>query len=203
MMGFRYACFVSYCHGQHELMKGFIDQLKTALKAELELLMNEELYIDEERLSPGYRYNEELARAICQSVCMIVVYSPKYERQEYCVREFEGMEQLEKKRGQLLGATADEARSFIIPIILRGDDDVPERIKRYRHYANFSRFTLAMPDIIRNPAYVEEIRKIATVIYEQYNSFRVAGADPSTLCTEFQLPPASEVVAWRPQFVNR
>ena len=87
MMGFRYACFVSYCHGQHELMKGFIDQLKTALKAELELLMNEELYIDEERLSPGYRYNEELARAICQSVCMIVVYSPKYERQEVlCAR---------------------------------------------------------------------------------------------------------------------
>ena len=39
-------------------MKGFIDQLKAALKAELELLMNEELYIDEERLSPGYRYNE-------------------------------------------------------------------------------------------------------------------------------------------------
>ncbi len=68
-----YACFVSYCHGQYDLVKGFIDQLKTALKSELDALMDEELYIDEERLRPGYHYNEELARAICQSVCMVVV----------------------------------------------------------------------------------------------------------------------------------
>jgi TIR domain len=202
-MAFKYACFISYCHGQYDLVKGFIDQLKTALKAELETLMSEELYIDEERLQPGFHYNEALARAICESVCMIVVYSPKYERQEYCVREFEGMEQLEKKRGNLLGAAANPERGFIIPVILRGDDDVPERIKRYAHYANFSRFTLAMPDMIRNPVYVEEIRKIAKVIYQHYKAFLSAGADPCTLCSGFQLPSASEVKPWRPQFVNR
>jgi TIR domain len=202
-MAFKYACFISYCHGQYDLVKGFIDQLKTALKAELEPLMAEELYIDEERLQPGYHYNEALARAICESVCMIVVYSPKYERQEYCMREFEGMEQLEKKRGHLLGATADPQRGFIIPIILRGDDDVPERIKKYTHYTNFSRFTLAMPDMIRNPVYVEEIQKIAKAIYQHYKTFSSAGADPCSLCSGFQLPLGSEVRPWRPLFVNR
>ena len=34
-MAFKHACFISYCHGQHDLIKGFIDQLKSALKAEL------------------------------------------------------------------------------------------------------------------------------------------------------------------------
>jgi hypothetical protein len=58
---------ISYCHGQYELVKGFIYQLKTALKAELETLMQEDLYIDEEH-RPGYHYNEALARAICESV---------------------------------------------------------------------------------------------------------------------------------------
>jgi hypothetical protein len=202
-MAFKYACFISYCHGQYELVKGFMDQLKAALKSELEPLLDEEVYIDEERLKAGYRYNEELAKAICQSVCMVVVYSPKYERHEYCIREFEGMEKLEQRRWELLGAARNDARGFIIPIVLRGGEDVPARIKENKHYADFSRFTLATPDIIRNPEYVVEIRKIANVIYEQFKTFRDAGADPCTLCPGFKLPQASEVVAWRPQFVNR
>lgn len=202
-MALKYACFISYCHGQYDLVKGFMDQLKAALKSELEPLLDEEVYIDEERLKPGFKYNEALAKAICQSICMIVVYSPKYTRHEYCVREFEGMEKLEQQRLQLLGAGADDERGFIIPIVLRGSDEVPERITRKRHYANFSRFSLASPDIVRNPEYVEEIRKIADVIYEWYKAFNGASADPCTLCTGFKLPHASEVVAWRPQFVNR
>jgi hypothetical protein len=202
-MAFKYSCFVSYCHGQYDLVKGFMDQLKAALKAELEPLLDEEVYVDEERLRPGYRYNEALAKAICQSLCMIVVYSPRYERHEYCIREFEGMEQLEARRRQMLGAAAVNASGFIIPIILRGGDDVPERIKQHVHYADFSKFSLASADIIHNPEYIEHIRKIAAVIYDQSKLFRGAQADMFAFCDAFQLPPATEVVAWRPQFVNR
>jgi hypothetical protein len=202
-MAFKYACFVSYCHGQYELVKTFMDQLKAALKAELEPLLDEEVYVDEERLRSGYHYNEELAKAICQSVCMIVVYSPRYERHEYCIREFEGMELLETRRRELLGLSGDLARGFIIPVILRGGDDVPNRIKQHKHYSDFSKFSLASTDIIRNPEYVEEIRKIASVIYERYKVFRTIGTDPCASCDAFQLPRASDVVAWRPQFVNR
>jgi hypothetical protein len=210
-MAFKHACFISYCHGRYDLVKAFVDQLKAALKAELDPLLDEEVYIDEERLGTGYKYNEELARAICQSVCMIVVYSPRYERHEYCVREFEGMAILErarmeilKERLQALGAEADPGPGCIIPIILRRDDDLPKRITENRHYADFSRFTLATPDMIRNPEYAEEIRKIANIIYKQYKAFRDAAADPCVSCSEFQLPPSSKVVAWRPpQFINR
>jgi hypothetical protein len=28
-MAFKYACFISYCPGQHEMVKGFVDQLET------------------------------------------------------------------------------------------------------------------------------------------------------------------------------
>jgi hypothetical protein len=202
-MAFKYACFISYCHGQHDLVKGFIDQLKAALKSELEPLLDEGVYIDEERLKPGFKYNEALAKAICQSICMVVVYSPKYTRHEYCVREFEGMEKLEQQRLKLLGASSGDERGFIIPIVLRGGDEVPERITRNRHYANFSHFSLASPDIVRNPEYIAEIRKIADVIYERYKAFTHTSTDPCTICSSFSLPPAAEVVAWRPQFVNR
>jgi hypothetical protein len=142
MAAFKYACFVSYCHGQYELMTAFIDQLKAALDAYLDPLLDEQVYIDTQRLKPGYRYDEALAEAICQSVCMVVVYSPKYERHEYCVREYEAMVKLEAARKTMLGP-AGRGRGFIIPVILRGGDDVPPRIREHVHCADFSRFTLA------------------------------------------------------------
>ena len=96
--GFKYACFISYSHGEQELVKGFIDQFKAALKAYLEPWMEEEVYVDVDRLKAGFKYNEALAKAICQSVCMVVVYSPVYERRSYCGREYEAMERLEIRR---------------------------------------------------------------------------------------------------------
>jgi TIR domain-containing protein len=201
-MAFKYSCFISYCHGQYDLTKGFIDQLKIALKAELDAYLDEEVYIDEERLKPGYQYNEELAQAICQSVCMVVVYSPRYERHEYCVREFEGMEALEALRVKALGDKSADGRRCIIPIVLRGEDDLPARIKAQKHYADFSKFSLTGTDILHNEFYVGEIRKIATVIYQQYKLFQVI-TEPCGSCTEFRLPDRSGVVAWRPQFLGR
>jgi hypothetical protein len=209
IMAFKYSCFISYCHGQHELIKAFMDQLRAALKAELELLLAEEIYIDDERLKPGYHYNEELAAAICQSVCMLVVYSPRYERQDYCVREYEAMERLQKKRFELLGSGV-AGRGFIIPIVLRGADDIPPRIKSQTHYADFSRFTLASADLIRNPEYIGEIQKIAKVIYEHYLLFEETSIDPCVACGSFALPAIDELIPWRaaratwpPAFINR
>ena len=200
---FKYACFVSYCHGQYELMTSFIDQLKGALDAYLDPLLDEGVFIDTGRLLPGYKYNETLAQAICQSVCMVVVYSPKYERHDYCVREYEAMVKLEGARRQLLGSAA-KGRGFIIPVILRGSDNIPQRIRDHVHYSDFSKFTLATPRLASNPDYIEKIQQIAQVIYEQYRAFTELGANPCTGCEEFSLPPASALPAWRtPVFVNR
>jgi hypothetical protein len=203
MSGFKYACFVSYCHGQYELMTSFIDQLKGALDAYLDPLLDEQVYIDTQRLQPGYRYNEALARAICQSVCMVVVYSPKYERHEYCVREYEAMVKIEASRRTLLGA-AGNGLGLIIPVILRGGDDVPPRIREHVHCVDFSKFTLATPRLASNPEYVGQIQRIAEAIYSQYRVFSEVGANPCRDCETFSLPPASMVAAWRtPTFVNR
>src|SRR5262245_6762046 len=130
-MPFQYSCFISYCHGQHDLVRAFLDQFKAALKNELDTLLDEEIYVDEERLKPGYKYNEALAQAICQSACMVVIYSPRYERHDYCIREFRGMVRLEESRSKLLKAILKEKAAgvgCIIPIILRGADAIPDWI---------------------------------------------------------------------------
>jgi hypothetical protein len=202
LQGFKYACFVSYCHGQHDLVKSFIEQLRSALEAELDALLDEPLYIDDRRLEPGFHYNEALAHAICRSVCMIVVYSPRYERHDYCVREYEAMVQLEDSRRKLL-APDERSRGFIIPVVFRGGDDLPDRIKRHVHYVDFSKFTLATPRLASNPEYVDQIKKIAEVIYRNCLALRQVENDPCNGCDTFILPTAKDVTPWRPQFPNR
>ena len=198
-MPFRYACFISYCHGQNDLMKIFIEQLKDALKNYLDPYLEEEVYIDKERLQPGFLYNEALAKAICESICMIVVYSPKYERHSYCLREYQAMERIEKKRMQLLGERAISERGMIIPIIFRGKiKDLPPKIKKYiQCVGDFSKFTLATIDLSSNPDYTEQIKKIAEYIYEYSEIFREIDVDVCGDCNSFRLPPEEKIEPWR------
>jgi hypothetical protein len=196
--GFKYACFISYSHGEQELVKGFIDQFKDALKAYLEPLMEEEVYVDVDRLKAGFKYNEALAQAICQSVCMVVVYSPVYERRPYCGREFEAMERLEKKRLAKLSGTG-ASMGLIIPVILRGFTQLPARIQQGRHAIDFSHFTLATQEMSRNPDFVDRIQEIAQQIHERFAAFSAADDDPCQECLAFSLPEEMDVPPWRPQ----
>ncbi len=204
-MDFRHACFISYCHGQGELLTRFMDQLVRALKAYLEPYFDDCVYLDKERLKPGYRYNEALAKAICESVCMVVVFMPKYGRHTYCLREFQAMEDLQRLRLRML---RDKTKGLIIPILLRGRlEDLPDCIRRHSHFCDFSKFTTASPDISKNPEYVQKIDMIAEYVYEIYTEFEKTGEDFCTKCAGFKLPAADSVQPWvttrQPQFVMR
>jgi len=132
-MPFKYACFISYCHGKEVLVKTFIEELKKALKSHIDPYLDEDVCVDEGRLRGGDFYNERIAEAICQSICMIVVYTPKYERHSYCIREYAAMELLEERRLRLVEPVGPK-RGLIIPIIFRGEEDLPLKIKDQRHY---------------------------------------------------------------------
>src|SRR5712692_4192213 len=147
-MPFQYSCFISYAHGQEQLIRRFIDELQKALKSSLEPYLDQQVYIDEERPKAGNRFNPKIARALCESVCMILVYVPKYGQHSYCVREYAAMEWLEEQRRALLGKKLPAERGFIIPIVLRGrHEDLPPKLKGHIHYADFSRYTTASSDI--------------------------------------------------------
>lgn len=189
-MSFKYACFISYCHGNAGLINNFVPQFVEALKAELEAYLDIEVFIDRERMKPGYRFNEKLAEAICQSVCMIVVYFPRYDEHSYCLREYTAMEILEGKR---LGAQPSN-EGLIIPIILRGKvEDLPPKLKDHIHCADFSYYTTASKEISKDEESVEKIRVIAEYIKAQRDRLKDAVCDD---CNTFQLPDDSKVT-WK------
>ena len=194
-MPFKYACFISYPSAQGQMLKEFVEELKEALRDCIDPYLDEEVYIDKEQLGGGDHFNEALAQAICQSLCMIVVYVPKYERHEYCRREYRAMEVLEQKRATICGREKLGNKGMIIPVILRGDKDLPDKIKRHVHYCNFTKYTTASRNIRDNAECVEQLEAVARNIYELYQAFE--GHDACNDCGEFRLPSPEEAPPWR------
>lgn len=188
-MGFKYPCFISYCHGQRDLIRGFISEFKENLDSSLEAYFDEGVYFDMERLNPGFKYNIALAKAICQSLCMVVIYIPKYEHHEYCRKEFAAMEILENRRFALIAEQRINEYGMIIPVILRGEKEyLPERITRNIHYADFSRYTTASDKIKDDEDSIKEIGRIAKYVYKLYKSIEPYSENIFIDCEQFGLP---------------
>ena len=56
MPGFKNATFISYRHGQSQIKQKFIEDFQRALSNELELLRNEAVFVDKDRLEAGDLY---------------------------------------------------------------------------------------------------------------------------------------------------
>lgn len=188
-MAFEYGCFISYVHARHPLMKEFVDGLAQALESELEPMIGPgRVYIDRERLKPGYRFDPALAQGLCASACMIVVYVPQYVKHEYCLREFRAMQLLEEERRAALNGKLESHQGMIIPVILRGDPgDLLGDVTPQPQYLNFKKFSTATANILRLPSYIDQITKVADYITEIYG----LGDGLSNDCGGFEIPPLS------------
>lgn len=203
-MNFKHSCFISYRHGQEEILQSFIAQFSNALKAELELLFDLEIYRDDERLNSGAILDRNLANGICTSVCMIFIYTPKYFNADknYCAREFLAMKEIQRKR--FLKLKSEQLNSLIIPVILRGKEDFPDGIfdEGTVLYSDFEKFTLVDPRrIIENPNFFPEIQKIAKHIFNRYEEFKLL--KPCENCDAFNFPTEPEAANWIDTLLNR
>lgn len=196
-MPFKYSCFISYRHQQGKLARRIINDLYTALSNEVELLTDKEIFVDWQRLEAGYLLDKSLARELCQSVCMIVVYTPTYFDIEhnYCAREYKAMVGLEKERLDQLGQQGDDIYGLIIPIVFRGEKSLPDELKQ-RLYLNFETFTLYEAEMIENPVYAPEIRKLAEYIAGRCQVFDRFPQDLTVNCAKFTLPSMQQIKDW-------
>lgn len=191
---FQYGCFISYIHPREELMREFTTSLVGALKGELEPLVPEGVYLDEDRLGIGIKHEHALARGLCASACWIVVYVPQYSNHEYCMREFRAMQILEERRRRALGHKLPREQGMILPIVLRGDKgELPEEITT-SVYLEFTQYTVASPKIRDNEPSMKEIKKLAEYVEQIFK----LGSHLREDCGEFDLPPAGGGLSFKP-----
>jgi hypothetical protein len=190
-----YACFISYCHGQGELVSEYINFIKKTLDDHLAFFLDQKVFCDMDRLKPGYRYNEALAKAICKSLCMVVVYYPRYVRKDYCRREFRAMQILEMKRREILGDNIPHDIGMIIPIILQGNiEKLPVCIQDQIHCCDLTKpMHPTISDFENDPNTIAKLKEIAEYINELYDIVENCGEDIFEDCRSFRLPRINEV----------
>jgi hypothetical protein len=203
-MPLKYSCFISFRHGDRELptnqnlLETIIRQLKTALSSELAAFTTKQVYVDWERLKGGDFYNEALAKALCESACMVMVYVPTYfdEHKPFCTREYMAMQKLESLRLPRLGSVGQLQHGLIIPIVFRGLRYLPTEIKNHRAYYDFQSFQLGSKEMSRNPNFNTKIREIAEYIFDRSRELEALPLDPALDCANFNLPDEAEVIDW-------
>ncbi|TFW24320.1 TIR domain-containing protein [Massilia arenosa] len=192
-MTIRHGCFFSYAHGRHALMNRFKTDLSDAIRCYLEPHFDneDELFIDTDFLGGGDDLDKRLARALCESVSMILIYTPKYEAHEATRREFAAMQLLEQQRG----AWYQLPSRLIIPVIMtRHPLDLPPQIKNPGFYLDFSGYTMATEDLKSNPEFLPHIEKLVeriATLYHYQKMFTPADHD----CNQFVLPAVTQ--PWR------
>lgn len=198
-MPLRNACFISYRHGQFELMRQFTTEFCAAFRCELEpMLGTAGIYLDNDRLKGGDFYGEALARNLYESATMVMVYTPTYFNYEhtYCTREYKAMQMLEGGRLSKLGVSADKSHGLIIPVVLRGAKHLPDEIKRFRQYYDFERFQLGGPRLSRHPRFAPTIREIAAYVCDRYNELRALPESVFDGFERFSLPDDNDIASF-------
>lgn len=201
-MAFKYSCFISYRNYKTGVNSRLINDLRTAVSEELSFHIAAPVYFDEERLDPGDLYNDELATALCQSLCMILAYTPRYFdlTQTYCAREYKAMEALETKRLNSVKDPDLKRKGLIIPIVIRGEDNLPAEIKNKRQYWNFGKIHLGDPQITSHPQYGSKICEIAERIGGLYKAFETL-PDLNGNCHDYKLPLEEDIKPWLEQII--
>ena len=194
---FENLCFISYRSGEHDLTRQFINDLFEGLSGELETLHSGKVFVDWDRLRGGDFFNQALARALCRSVCMVLVYTPMYFDLErpYCAREYRAMLDLEEQRLAALGGPVGSTSGLIIPVVFRGRDRLPQEIVNKRHCHDFGDFTLYGRHMYEHVDYAPKIKEIAEYIRDRCDEFR---SKPEAFddCDSFDFPSEETIRPW-------
>ncbi len=151
--------------------------------------------MDKDRLQGGDFFDPTLASELCHSICMIMVYTPKYfdKVQTFCTREYILMERFEQDRLDLLDQNPP-TKGLIIPIIFKGGIKyLPPPLKNNRHHYDFSGYRLSHSPIIENEIYEPFFEQIADYIGGLFSKFNQLDNDPCADCDGIYLPENEDV----------
>jgi hypothetical protein len=166
-------------------MQRFKTTLADALRCYLEPYFDneDELFVDTEQLGGGDDLDRKIARAMCESVCMVLIYTPKYEAHAYTRREYAAMRRLEAERSKWYTLPS----KLIIPVIMtQHPDGLPPEITD-SFYVDFSRFTMATADLKSNPDFLPDIDRMVKRIVTHYH-YQKKFMPPGYDCNQFTLP---------------
>jgi hypothetical protein len=193
-----HSCFISYRHGHGVYATRALSDFLEALESRLEQYLDGKIYIDKEGLRAGVIYPSALAKALCESACLVVIYWPTYfsAQHTYCTREFMAMEALETQRVTSIKEMKEKNLGLIIPIVFTGASMLPAKIAESRYYQDFTGYRLGGRKLYEHPQFEDKIIEIAEYITECYDILDSSPEDICGNCGSFELPTPEEALVW-------
>jgi hypothetical protein len=112
----------------------------------------------------------------------------------YCAREYLGMKEIERRRKQLAGNRLLDC-GLIIPVVIRGEDSLPDEIAKHRQCISLERILLQPADF-RKTGPLKVVQEIARLVYQRYQILHSLGVDLSVDCPDFDFPSEEEANHW-------
>jgi hypothetical protein len=192
-MAFEYCCFVSYPHGQDDVLVPWAKSFVEGLKQEIGAQIRGKIFLDNNFFMAGDWLEESIGSNLCKSACMILLYTPLYFDTEhvYCARELKAMQELEEQR---LKHLPKKGKGLIIPVILRGEKKFPDVLKAQRYCSDFSLVDFNDPVKTIRTKYKKKIREIADYIIERCDELKAITHKISHDCDNYQLPSAEVAI---------
>lgn len=179
------ACFISYSHSTNPYYANIVTTFAEQLGNQLALLMPKcEVYRDDDRLKPGFFPRPALAQAICESSCMVMLFTPGYfdEGHPFCALEYLAMQGLERKRAPHLAPNV----GLIIPVVISGEDAMPDEV-RQRKPVSLDRELLLVRDL-HTRRVVEKVRGVAKQVFVLHKMLDTAANAVAYGCQGFEFP---------------
>lgn len=188
-MSLEYACFISYRHMASPGAIALVDEIHQRLceQIEMELGGRAKTYYDKSRLNGGDYFTPALARALCQSSCMIMLYIPGYfdERSTFCSREYRAMVGLEVQRKAALGDALGDM-SLVIPVVLRGRDTLPHEVVQRQVVMLEQESTHVQR--LRGVRAADKFRELAKLVARRHDLQTSVAPELIEPCAGFKLP---------------
>jgi hypothetical protein len=190
------ACFVSYMHSPAKGFQELIEKFWEALSMQVAMFMPKyPVFLDQRRLAGGDTIDAKLSIELCRSGCLVLLFNPSYFDREYtyCAREYKAMALLEEQRLESVSLENRRTQGLIIPVILRGGEDLPREIKSRKCFS-IEQPLLQSSDLSRKEI-VSVLRSIAGAIYERHKLTRKVGASIGG-CDAFSIPDEASIRPW-------
>ena len=163
-MSLKYACFLSYRRIKSRAYKKIVEEVYEKLNDELNFILEldkpvycpDRLWFEDDN---SVEKRRDVAKALCESACMVLLYMPRYFNSKDCCLEYLTMEKLEEERVKLFESPFEQKQRLIVPLILRGSNNLPDEIKINRECFYMDHVSTSVVDrstIIRLAEYISE-----------------------------------------------
>lgn len=195
----KYSCFLSRrFYDEDNDAKEIMDTLVAKLKTEIGFYGGK-CFMDlgrEVNPNDAEMINTQIGRALCESACMVLIFTPDYFRSDglTCAKEYFGMKKLIKQRQNCMKEAGETVNSLtVIAIIVRGL--LPDEIKQQSIVYEFENYEGL--DTIDNERshYFKKIKEIAKVVDDTRTHLSDHMPALCNICETFKLPDNSEVYA--------